>query len=68
MNSDSAREVAIFTEALKLPAEERAGFLERICGSDNELHSKLKDLLRAHDRLGNFLEGSSNGSSENDTN
>jgi hypothetical protein len=61
MNSDPSREVAIFTEALKLPAEQRAGFLERMCGNDHELRSKLEDLLRAHDRLGSFLEGSTNG-------
>ena len=56
MNSDSDREVAIFTEALKLPLEEREAFLERVCGDDEKLRRRLEAMLRAHDRLGNFLE------------
>ena len=56
MDSDSDREIAIFTEALKLPLEEREAFLERVCGDDEELRRRLEAMLRAHDRLGNFLE------------
>ena len=56
MKRDSDREVAIFTEALKLPVQEREAFLERVCRGQEELRQKVKALLRAHDRVGNFLE------------
>jgi eukaryotic-like serine/threonine-protein kinase len=56
MNSDSDREVAIFTDALKIALQERDAFLERECGGDEDLHRKVEALLRAHDRLGNFLQ------------
>jgi hypothetical protein len=60
MKSDSDREVAIFTEALKVPLQERDVFLERMCSGDENLCRKVEALLRAHDRLGNFLEENSN--------
>jgi len=56
MKSDSHREIAIFTEALKLPLQERDAFLERMCSGDEDLRRRLEAMLRAHDRLGNFLE------------
>jgi hypothetical protein len=56
MKSDSDREIAIFTEALKLPLQERDAFLERMCSGDEDLRRRLEAMLRAHDRLGNFLE------------
>jgi hypothetical protein len=56
MKSDSDREVAIFTEALKVPLQERDAFLERMCSGDEDLRRRLEAMLRAHDRLGNFLE------------
>lgn len=56
MKSDAERELAIFTEALKVPSEDRNEFLERKCGDDKELRRRLEGLLRAHERLGSFLE------------
>ena len=56
MKSDSDREVGIFTEALKVPLQERDAFLERMCSGDEDLRRRLEAMLRAHDRLGNFLE------------
>lgn len=56
MNDDSAPEVAIFIEAVAIRAGDRAVFLERACGGDQELRLKVEALLRAHDRIGNFLE------------
>jgi hypothetical protein len=56
MNSDSEREVGIFTEALKVPVQERDAFLGRMCGADEDLRRKVEALLRSHDRLGDFLE------------
>jgi hypothetical protein len=56
MNSDSDREVAIFTQALKIAPEERDAFLDHACGVDEDLRGKVEALLKAHDRLGSFLE------------
>src|SRR5262245_47016710 len=40
----------------KSPAE-RTAYLEEVCGDDQELLKFVKDLLRAHDAAGRFLEG-----------
>ena len=56
MKSDPEREVAVFTEALRVPLRERSVFLERICAGDEDLRHKVAALLRAHDRIGSFLE------------
>jgi eukaryotic-like serine/threonine-protein kinase len=56
MKSDPDRELAIFTEALKLQPKEREAFLERKCLRDKALRQRIEALLRAHERLGNFLE------------
>ena len=56
MKSDSDREVAIFTEALKIAPQERDAFLERMCRGDSNLRLRLEELLRSHERLGNFME------------
>ena len=61
MSSDSDREVGIFTEALKLAPQDRDAFLDDACGDDEELRRRLEELLRAHDRLGGFLEERQNG-------
>jgi len=60
-DSHSEREVAIFSESLKLPLEERDAFLERMCSGDEDLRRRLEAMLRAHDRLGNFLEDGPTG-------
>ena len=56
MSADSGQEVAIFTEALKHPVAEREAFLDRACAGDAELRRKVEALLRAYERLGDFLE------------
>jgi len=60
---DSDREIAIFTQALKLSSQAREAFLERSCGSDEDLQRKVEALLKAHGRLGNFLEEPPSGAS-----
>jgi hypothetical protein len=55
MNGDGY-DMAVFTEAIKLPRPERAAFLDKACGRDEELRRKVEALLSAHDRVGNFLE------------
>ena len=64
MKHDSDLEIAIFTEALKLSPPERETFLERSCGSDERLRRKVQALLRAHDRLGSFLEEPPSGATK----
>jgi hypothetical protein len=56
MKGDADRELVVFTEALKVPVQARAAFLERVCAGDENLRHKVEALLRAHDRLGNFLD------------
>jgi hypothetical protein len=63
MRGDPDRELVVFTEALKVPVQERAAFLERVCAGDENLRHKVEALLRAHDRLGNFLEEPPTGAS-----
>ena len=56
MTSNSGRVIEIFTEALQLPIEERAVFLDRACAEDERLRRKIEALLRSNDRTGGFLE------------
>jgi hypothetical protein len=63
MKGDPGREVVVFTEALKVPDQERAAFLEFVCAGDEILRRKVEALLRAHDRIGNFLEEPPTGTS-----
>ena len=63
MKGDTDREIEIFTQALKVSLQEREAFLESSCDGDEDLRCKVEALLRAHARLGNFLEESPPGSS-----
>ena len=56
MSADSSQDEPIFTEALKHPVAERGAFLDRACAGDAELRRNVEALLRAYERLGNFLE------------
>jgi hypothetical protein len=56
MNDDADHEMVIFTEAIKMPIHQRAAFLDIACHNDKGLRKKVEALLKAHDRLGNFLE------------
>jgi len=58
MNDASDHDVAIFTEALRLPAGERAAYLERACGGDSDLRQRVEALLKSHESVGDFLEDS----------
>lgn len=68
MKDDAGREVAIFTEAIKVPRQQRAAFLDQACGGDEDLRRKVESLLRAHDRVGNFLEEPPTGGPANGSN
>src|SRR4051812_1589274 len=58
MNDSPDRDVEVFTEALQLPAGERAAYLARVCGGDTGLRRKVEALLKGHDQVGDFLENS----------
>ena len=55
MDATSLREAAIFSEARKLPAAERAPYLEGACAGDALLRRQLEELLQADGAAGAFL-------------
>jgi serine/threonine-protein kinase len=48
----------IFHDALDLPPERRAAFLDEACANDSRLRSEIETLIFAHDQSGDFIEGS----------
>jgi len=56
MKDNADHELAIFTEAIKVPNQKRSAFLDIACHADENLRRKVEALLKAHDRIGNFLE------------
>ncbi len=48
-------ESAIFKVAVKLPHDQRAGYLDRACGTKAELRHDVESLLRANDASGGIL-------------
>jgi eukaryotic-like serine/threonine-protein kinase len=63
MKDDADHGLSIFTEAIRLPVRKRAAFLDIACQGDENLRRKVEALLKAHDRLGNFLEEPPTGES-----
>jgi serine/threonine protein kinase/WD40 repeat protein len=55
MNDSPDREIAIFWEALQLPAEQRSDYLKRACDGDNELSQRVEALLQSFEQSGDFL-------------
>ena len=49
-------ESGIFKAAVKLPPEQRAGYLDQVCGRNAELRHEIDSLLRAHDASGSYLQ------------
>jgi serine/threonine protein kinase len=60
MSISTKREADIFTEALSVPAGERAVFLDKACGGDDRLRRKVEALLNSHEKIGDFLEEAPN--------
>ncbi len=57
MASDQAERVArLFDQAVELPPEGRAAFLDQACAGDDELRREVESLLRADDGATAFLE------------
>src|SRR3569832_2071270 len=56
MSDSPNRDMQVFEEAVRLPVEQRSGHLDRACAGDNGLRHLVESLLKAHDRVGDFLE------------
>jgi len=48
-------DIAVFTEALRLSASERAAYLDRACAGNRGRRDRVEVLLLAHDQAGDFL-------------
>src|SRR5258706_10914992 len=55
MNGAPDADIAVFTEALRLPAEERDRYLDRACKGDGEFRRRVEALLLAYQQAGDFL-------------
>jgi serine/threonine protein kinase/tetratricopeptide (TPR) repeat protein len=55
MSEAERLEEEIFEVALKLPADQRAPYLDKACGGDAELRRRVEVLLAAFERAGGFL-------------
>ena len=55
MNESLRRQESVFSQALALPAEERAAFLDQACAGDPALRQQVEELLHAHTSAGGFL-------------
>ncbi len=60
-SEDWRRLSRLLDEALELPAEKRAAFLEEACARDPELRPRLDRLLAAGDQVGKFLDNTQGG-------
>src|SRR5712664_1775308 len=61
MNGAPDEDIAVFTEALRLPAEERDRYLSEACKGDAEFRLRVEALLQAHAQAGDFLGRSAAG-------
>src|SRR6266581_4135030 len=55
MNGAPDTDIAVFTQALRLPPEERDRYLDEACKGDAELRRRVEALLLAYEHAGNFL-------------
>src|SRR5882724_9154103 len=56
MSDPMDREVAVFSAARRLPAGERAVYLNEACAGDAALRQRVEELLRAGDEAAGFLQ------------
>src|SRR6266478_4571539 len=61
MNGAPDADIAVFTEALRLPPEERDRYLDKACKSDIEFRRRVEALLLAYEQAGDFLGRSAAG-------
>ncbi len=55
MNGPPDPDIAVFTEALRLPPEERNRYLTEACKGDGEFRRRVEALLEAYEQAGDFL-------------
>src|SRR5258708_39605732 len=55
MNGAPNTDIAVFTEALRLPPEERDRYLSEACKGDGEFRLRVEALLQAYEQAGDFL-------------
>src|SRR5712671_4235504 len=55
MNGAPDPDIAVFTEALRLPREERDRYLSEACKGDAEFRRRVEALLQAYEAAGDFL-------------
>src|SRR6266568_769656 len=55
MNGAPDADIAVFTEALRLPPEERDRYLNEACKGDGEFRRRVEALLQAYEKAGDFL-------------
>src|ERR1700739_306164 len=53
---EAARARAIFDSALKRESQDRGAFLQTACAGDAKLLIRVRDLLSAYERMGDFFE------------
>src|ERR1035441_3519392 len=56
MTNPPDRELAVFSDARKLPEQQRAAFLDKACVGDAALRQRVEELLQASNEAGAFLE------------
>ncbi len=56
MTNQPDRELAVFSAARRLPAGERAAYLDEACAGDAALRQRVEELLQASEEAGDFLE------------
>src|SRR6266496_959345 len=61
MSNPIDREVAVFGAARRLPAGERAAYLDEACAGNAALRQRVEELLRASEEAGGFLEDAAPG-------
>src|SRR6266704_6802082 len=61
MNGAPDTDIAVFTEALRLPPEDRDRYLSEACKGDVELRRRVEALLQAYEQAGDFLGRSAAG-------
>ncbi len=55
MNGAPDPDIAVFTEALRLPPEDRDRYLNEACKGDAEFRRRVEALIQAYEQAGDFL-------------
>src|SRR5262245_31848364 len=55
MNEAPDRDIAVFTEALRLVPEERDRYLSQACNGDLDFRRRVEALMQAYEQAGDFL-------------